>query len=79
VTPNGLATLPHLSAALSHFNGHHDAKHLMVLGDLARDACGMEIVELVLVQGFEDLLLHFKSDHWCFRGKTWWQDHSFPL
>jgi len=83
IPPNDMTTLPHISAALSRFSEHRDAKRLVLLGDLNVDLSypdgdvrGTEIADLLSAQGFEDLLLHFKSTRRYSHGKTWWQDRQ---
>lgn len=83
IPPDDLTTLPHISAALTRFSGHRDAKRLVFLGDLnvdlsspSRDARSTSIVDCMSAQGFEDLLLHFKSNRRYAHGKTWWQERQ---
>ena len=83
IPPNDTTTLPHINAALSHFNEHCDAKHLVLLGvlnvdlsSLDRDERGTEIADVLSAHGFEDFLLHFKLSHRYSHRKTWWQVHQ---
>ena len=83
IPPNETTTLLHINAALSHFNDHCDAKHLVLQGDLNvdlsspdRDERGTEIADVLSAHGFDDFLLHFEPSHQYSHRKTWWQVHQ---